>query len=215
MSERPKLILHPRTAATAGVVNITPPIEEINNSLPSYYVRMGEGVMFQVESTSGLHTVLTEGLCGCVAIPILIKYNNNNYIFLNHIASDTDRDIGIDKIIKRIIETIRTFDDLSEFDFGNTDYDTTVGVVANGFGEKTTLAYAVLQKMITRLGRGRECFRIQGSSIAFAINREKGKGKIVIPTGVGRDESRLACYGTRQEGYGPFTECTEAPYGFD
>ena len=170
MSERPKLKLFPRT--TAGVVTINPPREEINNSRPGYYVRMDEGVMFQVESTPGLHTVLTQGLCGCVAIPIRIKYKGKNYIFLNHIDSDTDRGIGIDDTIDRIIETIRTFDDLREFDFRDTRYNTTVAIVATGFGENTTLAHAVLQKMTNILGRGRECFIIQRNSVAFVIDRE-------------------------------------------
>jgi hypothetical protein len=216
MPERRKLKLLPRTLGkVAGIVNITPPSEEIDNSLPAYYVTMDEGALFQIESTPGLYSVLTQGLCGCVAIPILIKYNEKTYIFLNHIDADTDRNKGVDTVLLNVLNTIKAFnEDLKDFEFRNPNYNTTIGVAASGFGENTTLAHAVLQKLTNILGPGRECFMIQCRSIAFILDRDNRTGRITEPEGVS-GKSLLSCYGTRQAGYGPSTKCTEAPYVFD
>jgi len=186
-------------------------LKDIDPDLSSYYVQMSEGALFNLCETRGdLRLVCTSGLCGCVAIAIYIRHkiDNASYVFLNH----TESDLSIAKIpstISMIEQTLR--DGLGCFDFSNdTDYETLVFVVANGFGKSAKLATALYDQLKGRLSKESMCKYSQSNAVGFMIDIPNRVVRLIKPKyDLG---NTLTYYGKRHDGYGRPVDKNDEPY---
>jgi hypothetical protein len=199
-----------------GQITLKEEVLDVNH--PAYYVTVNEGAFFDLckAQKDNLRYVLTNGLCGCVAIAIYIKDGTKSYLFLNHIPADlpiSEVDSEIEKIKNSIGES------LPGFDYADDILESSVFVVANQFRKPGTpqerrtggdIAREIFSKLSTRMeGIDRPCHYVYAKTVGFSI--KNNQVKLFEPNWT-RTFGRLTYYGERHGGYGSPSDPNMEPY---
>jgi len=197
----------------------------IDPDKPNYYVGIDEGVVFDLcklrREQKTLHSVHTAGLCGCIAIAIYIKgFNNDSYIFLNHISADYAVD-AVESLIEDIEKAIA--EEIGEFKLDDNFYEIIkIFVVGNQFPNPDDLTQRRRMSVDERMLLGDQIVssistRIEGdnnSTLHTAFGRSVGFviTDNTVTLGVPVYSGKLTYFGERHGGYGPVSSPNIEPY---